>query len=86
MTKEKKEIKYPDGRIPPAVVIDIGRTLYGAYWQRSFAQAMKITERTLHRWSNDGCPITYAPALETIISGRMADIERLDKTLKEYAV
>lgn len=76
--------KLPDGRIPPSLVVDTGRTLFGAYWQRSFAQALKVTERTLYRWSNDGCPASSATLLRGIIRQRQAEMERLERELLEF--
>lgn len=76
-TFSELETKLVDGRIPPHLVIDLGRSLFGDYWQRSFAKAMNIPERSLLRWSNDGCPASTIPALQELLSERLADISRL---------
>jgi len=73
--------KLVDGRIPPHLIIDLGRSLFGAYWQRPFAKAMNITERSLHRWSNDGCPSSFLPALRKLLSERVADAGRLQSII-----
>lgn len=61
--------------IPPDTVAQIGRALFGQQWHLPLAKTLKVHDRTLRRWINDGCPARLAPALRRILNTRRTEIE-----------
>lgn len=61
--------------IPPDTVAQVGRALFGQQWHLPLAKTLKVPDRTLRRWINDGCPSRLAPALRRILDARKAEIE-----------
>jgi hypothetical protein len=39
------------------LLIQIGQLLYGPYWKKSLGKEMRITDRQLSRWTNEGFAI-----------------------------
>lgn len=73
------------GNIPPQIVADFGRSVFGPHWQVPLAKALRIPEQTLRRWTNDGGPQETLPKMMRILAEHETDIARLRVLLGEYA-
>lgn len=72
----KKRNPAPLESIPPHILTDIGRAVFGQHWQGPLARILKVHDRTLRRWANDGCPLEMTEQLRAILEERQKEIHR----------
>ena len=60
--------------IPAHILADIGRAVFGQHWQIPLAKSLKVHDRTLRRWANDGGPLELADPLRIILEERQKEI------------
>jgi hypothetical protein len=69
--------------IPPNILSDIGRAVFGQHWQVPLAKALKVHDRTLRRWANDGGPLELTDPLRVILEDRQKEIHHALGALAE---
>jgi hypothetical protein len=80
----KKREPAPNGSIPPNALAEIGRAVFGQHWQGPLARALKVHDRTVRRWTNDGCPSDLTGQLRAILEERQKEIHRALGALAEF--
>lgn len=70
----KKRKPVPLESIPAQILADIGRAVFGQHWQVPLAKALKVHDRTLRRWANDGGPLELTDPLRLILEERQKEI------------
>lgn len=79
----KKRNPAPLESIPAHILADIGRAVFGQHWQVPLAKTLKVHDRTLRRWANDGGPLELTEQLRIILEDRQKEIHRALGALAE---
>lgn len=79
----KKRRPVPIESIPPHILADIGRAVFGQHWQAPLAKTLKVHDRTLRRWANDGGPLELTETLRAVLEERQKEIHRVLGALTE---
>jgi hypothetical protein len=79
----KKRKPAPLDSIPSQILADIGRAVFGQHWQVPLAKALKVHDRTLRRWANDGGPLELTDPLRVILEERQKEIHHALGALAE---
>ncbi len=83
LNREHMKKNTKPGIIPSATVAAIGRAAFGDHWQASLAVVLKVDERAVRRWTNDGCPIALSEKLRPLLQSRAEDIQKMIEVLED---
>lgn len=73
----------PEAKRSPDLLRQIGKVVFGKQWQTPLANTLKVADRTVRRWDEEGAPLRIGRKLFTILTDHQKAIRHAHDLLSE---